>query len=226
MAEQVTTNSTNATSAAAPAPAAVTPPAATAPVAGEGGAGTAPAAAPQAEPAKADGKPPAAPEAKETPVAAKVIPDAYELKVPEGSLLDAGFVEKTKSFAKEKGLSNDEAQAILERESAAVATHAEGQKVQFEKTVDTWAKNAEADQEIGGQEYKQNVTLAGQFIERFGTPALKKQLNETGLGNHPELIRLCVRAGKAMANDTLVLPKTSAGKKPIEERFYGKPENK
>ena len=34
------------------------------------------------------------------------------------------------------------------------------------------------------------------------TPELVAALDSTGLGNHPELVRMCVRIGKAMREDT------------------------
>jgi hypothetical protein len=64
------------------------------------------------QPVKPEGTPP---EAK--PTEAKVVPEKYDLKLPEASLLDASHVEKLTAFAKERGLSNDEAQALLEREN-------------------------------------------------------------------------------------------------------------
>ena len=36
----------------------------------------------------------------------------------------------------------------------------------------------------------------------FATPALKAALNETGFGNHPELVRLFVKIGKSLSEDS------------------------
>ena len=36
----------------------------------------------------------------------------------------------------------------------------------------------------------------------FATPELKKALNETGFGNHPELVRLFVKIGKSLSEDS------------------------
>src|SRR5688572_20896218 len=50
-----------------------------------------------------------------------VVPEKYDLKLPEGSLLEAAQMEKISAYAKEKGLSNEQAQELLERENDAVS---------------------------------------------------------------------------------------------------------
>ncbi|MEC7472463.1 MAG: hypothetical protein VX946_03765 [Pseudomonadota bacterium] len=42
-------------------------------------------------------------------------------------------------------------------------------------------------------------------IEKFGSPELRQVLNDSGLGNHPELVKFCHRIGKAISDDSLVL---------------------
>ena len=166
----------------------------------------------------AEGAPKADPPAEQKPS----VPEKYELKMPEGSPLEAGHLEKISAYAKGKGLSQEQAQALLERESEAVAGFAKAQKDNYEKTVDEWAKQTESDPEVGGENYKKNVELASRVIKRFGSETLIKALNDTGYGNHPELVRAFTRIGKAMSEDQLVIPGTQpAPKASIEDRFYG-----
>lgn len=58
-----------------------------------------------------------------------------------------------------------------------------------------WADRSRADPEIGGAEALQ---VARSMVSEFGKPSLKRTLDQTGLGNHPEVIRLLTRAGKAL----------------------------
>lgn len=146
-------------------------------------AGADPAAQPPADPKAGD--PPAAP----------IVPEKYELKLPEGSLLDPSTIEKISAYAKEKGLSNEAAQEALERESEAVASHHEAQMKQVEDIRAGWVKDCETDKEIGGENFKQNVELASRLLEKVN-PAIKPLLNESGLGNHPEIVRTVVRLVK------------------------------
>lgn len=164
--------------------------------------------------------------AKEPEKAKPVAPEKYDLKLPSGSLLEKSAVERIASYAKERGLSQEDAQSLLERESQAVSGFAEAQRAELEGKVESWKQEVEDDKEIGGAAFKQNVELAHRVLARYGSPSLRQALNETGLGNHPELVRVFVRIGKAMADDQLVMPGTqSAGKRPIEEVFYGNPNN-
>lgn len=175
----------------------VAPPIAPAPVAP-------PAAAPEPvtslltdpEPAAAPPKP------GETPPAAPPAPPAeIKLKLPENALIDAASVEGIASFAKERGLSQEQAQALLERENATAVN----QQTMLKEQSQQWVKEVLADKEIGGANAKQNVALAHRVIERFASPILVQQLRDTGLGNHPELLRVFVNIGKLMSDDQLVM---------------------
>ena len=54
--------------------------------------------------------------------------------------------------------------------------------------------------------FKQDLKLCRDFLSdsKFGTDALKSLLTESGLGNHPEVIRFMYRAGKAISEDSYV----------------------
>lgn len=165
----------------------------------------------------------AKPESKAPEAEKPVVPEKYDLKLPDGSQLDAKAIEKVASYAKEKGLTNEQAQALLERENTAVAEFAERQKQEVKAKLESWVNDVKADKEIGGDAFNANAELAKRVIERYATPEFKATLDETGLGNHPELVRVFVRIGRAMAEDQLVLPgKDAAGmKRDPAEILYG-----
>lgn len=201
-----------------------------------------------AEPGKTTTEPGAAPDAKETPKGADATtvttlteekpsaevdpkkaqegkPDAepkFELKLPEGSLLKPEAVERMTARAKELKLTPEQAQAELERESELVKTFVEGEKGKLAEQVKEWVAESSKDPEIGGEAFAKNAEYAKRVVNRFGTDAFKKALNETGLGNHPELVRVFVRIGRAMTEDQLVLPsgQSTAPKSPAEV-LYG-----
>lgn len=151
----------------------------------------------------------------------------YSLKLPEGSLVDAKHAEEIVAFAKAQGFSNEQAQGILNRENGAVAAHVEAQKQTLKSKSAEWVDQVMQDTEIGGTDFLKNAELAKRVTLRFGDEALVKGLNETGLGNHPSLVKMFVRIGKLMSEDQLILaPSTapSAGsKKSVAERLYDHP---
>lgn len=146
-----------------------------------------------------------------------VAPEKYDLKLSEGSLVDARFMERIATHAKEQGLSNEQAQALLDQKSNEVAAYIQEQSA-------AWKEAALADKEIGGDNLNKNVEMAKRVVDRFGSDSLKKELDKTGYGNHPEVVRLLMKIGSSMSEDQLVVP----GSQPVtapksrEELYYGK----
>lgn len=159
---------------------------------------------------------------KDEPSKEKKVPESYALKLPEGSKLDASHVEKIATFAKERGLSQEDAQAMLDRDSQLRADFETQGVAQLDEAAQKWAEDSKSDKEIGGEEFQKNAELAKRVIERFATPEFKAQINKTGFGNHPELVRIFVRIGKAMSDDQFVQPGSQTQETTdVAKKFYG-----
>lgn len=144
----------------------------------------------------------------------KVVPERYDLKLPEDSVLDAPALERIASLAKERGLSQEEAEA------AVIDTNKRVAEV-YDQQTKQWLDEVKADKEIGGEALNKNVELAKRVVDRFGSESLKKDLNRTGLGNHPELVRFLSKIGNQMSEDVLVHPGAQVGgAKSVEDLFY------
>lgn len=130
---------------------------------------------------------------------ATVVPEKYTLKAPEG--FDATKLADVEKTAKELGLSNEAAQKLLERDAAQAKGFQDSAKAQLAELSTKWVDAIKADKEIGGESFKGSVEAAHRALEKFGSDALRQALNETGLGNHPELVRTFARIGKAMSED-------------------------
>lgn len=203
MSEQVVTPPANASAAKVED----TKPAATAPVDGKpADAVTPPPAAAAAVTAEAEKKVETPAEVK-PPEAAKVVPEKYELKVPEGSLLGASRVEKISEFAKQNKLSNDEAQAIVEREHLAVNEHMAHLNTQLETQKTQWLEESKNDPAIGGEKFAENVALASRALEHlFPDTGIKKFMDDTGLGNNPRILKGFIQMGQMLQNDKILSP--------------------
>lgn len=136
----------------------------------------------------------------------------YKLNIPDGSLLEKARLEEIVSFAKENKITPEAAQKILDGESQALARHAKAQSDAWEQQAETWVKEVENDKEIGGTDYKKNVELAHRVFKKFGSEKLGQELDRTSLGNHPELLRLAVRIGRAIGEDSFVTPPKGPGR--------------
>lgn len=156
--------------------------------AGQGEQGAEPAAKPEEKPAEA-------PEGA---------PEAYEFTPPEGHVLDDGVIGKFSEVAKELNLPQDKAQKVLDVMAPAIA---ERQQAALQAMTSEWAETSKADKEFGGEKLGENLAIAKTALDKFATPEFTKLLNDTGLGNHPEVLRVFYRAGKAISADTVVTGK-------------------
>ena len=146
----------------------------------------------------------------------------YDLKLSENSLLDPAKVDEIKAYAKSKNLSPEQAQDLLNREEATLKSFVDQQQEEIKKASEEWKKQSLLDKEIGGENFNKNVEFAHRAMKRFGNETLTKYLDERGLGNHPDVIRMFMKIGQAMAEDKIIGSNSQGGqKKSLEEIFYG-----
>nr|DAL05338.1 MAG TPA: putative protease [Caudoviricetes sp.] len=158
---------------------------------------------------------------KEADQEKNTVPDKYELKVEKESLLSKDQVKEIEAYARQQGFSNDQAQALLDREQKQLSSYKESLHKEFDATTQKWVEDLKADKEIGGDNFPKSVEIAKRVVDRFASESFKKALNETGFGNHPELVRTFVKIGQAMAEDTFEPSKGTKTEKTIEDVFYG-----
>ena len=131
-------------------------------------------------------------------------PDKYEFnsKVADApDELDPEVLTAFGDVAKELNLPQDAAQKVLDKVAPVIQAR---QAKAIEQTKVEWANQSKSDQEFGGESLTDNLDVAKTSLDTFGTDALKSLLQETGLGNHPEVIRVMYRAGKAISEDSYV----------------------
>lgn len=157
-------------------------------------------------------------------------PEAYDLKVTvkdaEGKdvdvPIDAELLEKATPVLKEIGLTNDQANQVAalvpEIQSQIEQKLAQTQADSFSAMKADWAKEAQGDKEIGGSKWKETEALAAKALAAFGAPSEIKEvdgknvetnpfrvlLNETGLGNHPVMIRMFRNIGEKLGEGDFV----------------------
>lgn len=218
-AAQVTTN-------AAAATVATTPVAATAaPVTTTAGTATPPPAAPAAAAATEEKKPAGTLLGGEVGKEAEVkVPIRYDLKLPKDSSMVPTALEGIGAFARDLGLSQEQAQKLVEHNSTVIAEHEKSQVEMLQKQSETWVEELKSDKDFGGNKFTENVAVAARVVEKYGSPALKAALNETGLGNHPELLKMFRKIGEAFKDDKTFIQKAGAiptKQKTPQEVLYG-----
>lgn len=149
-------------------------------------------------------------------------PEAYEFKAPEGAELDKEAVAQFEPIARELNLSQEQAQKLVDLYGSKVMPQLMKQQADtWQKQVADWGTAAKDDAEIGGDKFDGNLTRAKQAMDKFATPQLREFLETTGMGNHPELIRVFVRVGAAMSEDGLVTS-NEKGQRSAADVLYGK----
>ena len=152
-------------------------------------------AAKAGDPAKAAAD--AAAAAAAAKAAAPVIPETYEIKLPEdlakaGVQLDKNLIESMTPVFKDLGLTAEAAQKLA---TAAIAYQQGLPKAMLARDLEVTLK----DPEIGGLNWARtqaNVKLA---LGAFTTVQERAWLERAGIGNRLEFVRVFDRIGKAMA---------------------------
>lgn len=144
-------------------------------------------------------------------------PETYTFQAPEGTTLDEAVLESFSAVAKELDLPQDKAQMVLDKMAPVLATR---QVEQLQAARETWAETSRADKEFGGEKLDENLAVAKKAMDAFATPELRTLLNESGLGNHPEVIRMFYRTGRAMSEDRFVTGQAAPARQKDARNLY------
>lgn len=134
----------------------------------------------------------------------KVVPEKYELKAPDGVTLDSEALGEFEGLARDLKLSQEDAQKVTDIGAKLAQKWETKQAEVIQQAAADWVKEAAADKEFGGEKLSENLAVARKALDAFGTPELRSLLDGSRLGNHPEVIRFMVRAGKAISEDRMV----------------------
>lgn len=184
----------------------------TAPGASTEGTGAAPAASTQTAATQpgAEGAQPAAGEGTQTTEEV-----AYEFTAPEGMELDQASTDEFRAIAKELKLPKDAAQKVVDlavkREAARMEAH--------KAAISGWADEVRNDKELGGDKLNETLATAKKAID-LGPPELKELLNNSGIGNHPAVVKWAYTVGKALSEDSFVSGKAGAQPKSTASRLF------
>jgi hypothetical protein len=195
---------TPAPAPAAPAPAA----AATAPVpVADPAAVATPAAPAPTEPAAAAPAVVASPDPAAPPAELK-------LELKQGAPLTDADVKEVTDLAKTLGLTQAQAQTMLDQRATAAEKTLSGIQTSFQATRATWRDQALKDPELGGDAttFPRNMEFAKQGLANLVTASEMAELEKAGFGDFPPLLR----AGLRYYNATLKTPGFVEGR-PVTE---------
>ena len=208
----------------------------------------APEAASEAAPLLAPVEEAAPVEVSETPVETAEAEPAplpvYEFKLPEGEQTDSAVFKAFQSklgefqnlFKAEQAAVQTFGQEMIDMHMEAVKGLAESQNKSawdwFNNRNKEWLETSKKDPVIGGEGFNQTVSAASQAISLYGgTKAQQietaKLLHETGVENHPALLRFLSNITKQAAKEGTPVSTTNVPvqKQGIAQAMYGKSSN-
>ncbi len=126
--------------------------------------------------------------------------------------LDQTLVEKATPLLKDLRLTNDQANKLVGMVPEIQQRTLQALNDDFTATRAGWAKQTREDPEIGGQNLPETISLASRALDKFGAQSAKDSkgnetnefralLNDSGLGDHPVMLRMFREIGKLVGED-------------------------
>lgn len=165
----------------------------------------------EAEKPKEDPKPEAKPEAEVV----------YDLKLPEGSMLDPDVdIKAVVEFAKANKMTPEVAGKVLEHREQAVKAYHEHQQGLVTKAVEGWKGELPGDPEIGGDKLPGILEDNKRLLNDLADKELIDAVNQLGFGNNKFFNRFLHRISKGRKDDSIVTGKVVAAQKSAEDIMF------
>lgn len=167
------------------------------------------------EGAKPEGDPKSGDDKKEQPEGA---PESYEdFKAPEGLKYDGQVMDAFNEVAKESNLSQEQAQHLLDKVAPVIAQRQMSQIAEVSKQ---WADRSRSDKELSS-DWNRSMADIARVRDRFAKNADGSvdpdiaEFMSTPIGNHPGLLKLLARAGRAFGEADFPRGSTAPEKDPL-----------
>lgn len=125
------------------------------------------------------------------------VPESYDLDIPESmQVTDEAKASLDEKF-REAGLTQEQAKTVFSMYTDTV----EDMNRTLTKQSAAWLDESKKDPDIGGSNFKSTTANVRRVTTRFGDEAFEAIMDETGLGNHPALLRFLNKVGASLAED-------------------------
>lgn len=150
-------------------------------------------------------------------------PESYEdFKAPEGLKYDDQVIGAFKEVAKETNLTQAQAQNFLDKVAPVIAQRQMDQVAEISKQ---WAERSRSDKELSA-DWDRSMADIARLRDRFAVngdgsvdPDIKEFMS-TPIGNHPGLLKLLARAGRAFGEGSFPRGSAAGDGKVTPGEFY------
>ena len=145
-----------------------------------------------------------------------------DLKVAEGvTVAESDFKALGEMLG--EGFTKEAAQKFIDFETTRQQSLMKAIQEENDKQLAAWEEAAKADKDFGGDKFDENLAAAQEALGKLGTPELQDMLKQTGLGSHPEVIRLFVKLAPLVREERPGTGGLGGGQEPSRlELLYGK----
>lgn len=134
--------------------------------------------------------------------------------------------DQLKKTLEDAGVSLDQqtAQNLVNFEQDRIRAMQQAQQEAHQNQINDWIEQTKKDRELGGEKFNENLTAAQEALGELATPELREVLEQTGLGSHPEMVRLFHKLAPLVREENPASPSghPSSGEQSRLERLYGK----
>ena len=135
--------------------------------------------------------------------------------------IDPAMFEEYLAQSKENGMTKAQVETQLKKGKELRDRVIQAQFQKVEQTKSEWLKATQNDPEIGGDKINDTLAVASLAMKEV-SPEFRQVLNSTGLGNHPELIKVFYKLGLTLKQDGVIPGTPARAEKSLADRFYGK----
>lgn len=136
------------------------------------------------------------------------VPEKYDFKIPEGVTLDEKVMEKVTELFKANGLSQEQAQAMMDFNINTYKSNQDELVKSHENQKKEW--QSETETEFGG-EYDRKMAIAAKARDAFASKELVELLVDSGLEHNVHVIKFFEKIGSRISEDKLVEGSLSNG---------------
>lgn len=124
---------------------------------------------------------------------------ADKYKLPEE--MNADMAGWYKGLAHKAGLTQDQAKSVIDEYIMLERSQVERQKVEMDRVAGEWVEGLKKE---FGSAFEKQIEVAKRGVQAFGGDDIQQLLNETGLGNHPAVVKMFAKIGKELLEDSIV----------------------
>ena len=144
-----------------------------------------------------------------------------DFKLPEGMESSPESLAAFKTLAGEYKLTQEQAQKLVDMQAGLMSKYTKATEDRWAEVNKEWKAAAQSDKEFGGKDFAANLGIAKKALEKYGSPALKDAIELTGMGNHPEFIRLLFKIGQTLKEDKVMdCGQESGNKADLAKRLF------